>query len=341
MTGDKAKQVDSAGKRETRTVDRLLIKLGLIGVALVSVLSLLTWVSRDYLAIALTPAKISTRSRSQAAIDADKLFWQTFHTGNYNGIERALEVVTAAYLQTPGDAITASHVGWLHIWRVSERARLVAPPSTITDDVILARRYFEESVRLAPHDARTQGFLASAMLAEGQVQGDERLTRRGYFAMHAAVRAWPAFNLFTAGYVLSSQPVQSREFREALDDQWQNLETCVGQRIDRFRPDIAQYIGKIKDRRACLNTPIAPHNVEGFFLNMGDMLVKSGEWQLATVVYEDARLSPQFQSWPFIAVLNDRIRNAQRNVTPFSMGAAGGPPLMVNSAFSCMACHEN
>jgi len=30
-------------------------------------------------------------------------------------------------------------------------------------------------------------------------------------------------------------------------------------------------------KRVCWNSWIAPHNFEGFFLNMGDMLVKSGD----------------------------------------------------------------
>jgi hypothetical protein len=32
-------------------------------------------------------------------------------------------------------------------------------PATITDDILLARRYFQEAVTLNPADARTLGFL--------------------------------------------------------------------------------------------------------------------------------------------------------------------------------------
>ena len=299
------------------------------------------WARFDRIIVALTPAKVATHQRSAAALAADQLFWHTFHGGDYKAIQPALEAGTAAYLQTPGDAITASHIGWLHIWRVAERARVPAAPATITDDVILARRYFEESVRLEPHDPRTQGFLASAMMSEGQVEGDARLTLRGYLAMHDAVRAWPAFNLFTAGYVLSDRPLQSAQFREALDDQWKNLDACAGSRIDRSHPGFSKFMDKIKDRRACLNTSAAPHNIEGFFLNMGDMLVRTGQWRLAQEIYADAKLSPQYAAWPFGAILEDRIRNAQRNVVPFGSGGDRTNPLMVDSAFSCMACHQN
>ena len=68
----------------------------------------------------------------------------------------------AAYLANPNDAVTAAHIGWLHIWRLSERARLghgVGPD--ITDHAVLARKYFEEAVRLHPGEARYLGFYAS------------------------------------------------------------------------------------------------------------------------------------------------------------------------------------
>ena len=37
----------------------------------------------------------------------------------------------------------------------------------ITDEAVLARRYFQEAVALHPHDARYLGFLGSTQLAEG------------------------------------------------------------------------------------------------------------------------------------------------------------------------------
>lgn len=315
--------------------------VAMIVVLAVAVAGFVTWTCWSRIAVALAPAKSAVRSRSAAALAADDLFWRTFHSAKYEGIQSTLEVLTAAYLQTPGDAVTASHIAWLHFWRVAERKRLPNAPATITDDVLLARRYFEESVNLNPHDPRTQGFLASALMSEGQVQGDERLVRHGYFAMQDAIRAWPAFNLFTAGYVLSDLPTDSDQFQEGLEDQWKDLDACAGERIDRLHPDLSKYMGKIKDQRACLNTRIAPHNIEGFLLNMGDMLVKSGNWQLAQEIYGDARLSPQYGAWPFAAVLEDRIRNAELNVAEFVRGKNPSTPVMVDSAFSCMACHED
>ena len=97
-------------------------------------------------------------------------------------------------------------------------------------------------------------------------------------------------------------------------------------------------------KRACWNSWIAPHNFEGFFLNMGDMLVKAGDWQTAQRIYSNAKLSSTYAQWPYRRALEERIRDARDNVTAFnaSADAGGSEPrrIMIDSVFSCMACHQ-
>jgi hypothetical protein len=303
--------------------------------------------SCGYIAEHTAPSKHAASTRTDLAIRADALFWATFHGGEYAQAPVALDALTAAYLASPTDAVTAAHIGWLHIWRLSERQRLATVPATITDEAVLARRYFQEAVALHPGEPRYLGFLASATLAEGAIHQDERLTRRGYFMLLDAIKGWPEFNLFTAGYVLSAQPVESKNFKQALNWQWQDIDDCVGEQVDRKNPDFAKYMhlatteGK---KRACWNSWIAPHNFEGFFMNMGDMLVKAGDWQTGRKIYEDARLSPSYSQWPFRETLEGRIRDAQDNVALFSsnrsVNGAAGKPMMIDSPFSCVACHQ-
>jgi hypothetical protein len=298
-----------------------------------------------YLAVATAPSKQAATSRSEAAVNADKVFWETFHSGEYDKIQGALGVLTAAYLDTPDDAITASHVAWLHIWRIAERTRLNPLPPIITDDIVLARKYFQEAVTLNPADARYLGFLGSSMLIEGDIHKDEKLTRRGYYLLLDSIRTFPEFNYFTAGYTMSSRPADSSRFREALDYQWRNLDVCVGETLNRANPDFTQYMSQATaqgSKRVCWNSWIAPHNFEGFFLNMGDMLVKSGDWQTAQKIYANARLSANYETWNFRNVLEHRIRDAQANVAEFNAprGTQGTRRIMLNSEFSCMACHQ-
>lgn len=299
-----------------------------------------------YLAEHTAPAKPASAQRTGAGLQADALFWTTLHSGNYDGVPAALEALKAAYLQSPGDAVTAARIGFLHTWRLAERARLGAPPASITDHALLARRYFDEAVALNPADARHRGFLASVMLAEASIHQDEKLRRRSYYAMQDAVDAWPEFNLFTAGYSFSGQPAASAPFKEGLQMQWRTLDLCSGTTIDRRQPDFAPYMAlqtQQGPKRACWNSWIAPHNFEGFFLNMGDMLVKSGDWALAQQVYANARLSPDYAGWPYRPVLEARITQAQANVGAFNAppGAAAGDQVMMSQTrFACMACHQ-
>jgi hypothetical protein len=315
-----------------------------VAVALALAIGVAGWANRDSIAIWLAPIKKATSPRSNAALKADELFWRTFHSGAYEEIPRVLEVLMAAYLQTPTDAVTAAHIAWLHNWRMAERARSPAVPATITDHTILARRYFDEAVRLDPSDARYLGFLAGHMVAEGTLHKDERLVRRGYYMLLDAIEAWPEFNLFTAGYVMSRLPADSPRFKEGLEWEWRNLDVCVEERIDRTNPDYTKYMAletKEGTKRVCWNSWIAPHNFEGFFLNMGDMLVKSGDWQTARKIYANAKLSREYATWKLAPVLEARIAQAQDNVAAFN-GVEGAPvrPIMLNSAFSCTACHQ-
>ena len=297
------------------------------------------------IAVWTAPDKAASAERTALARQADALFWKTLNGGEYEEIPAALSAMTAAYLDDPHDAVTAARVGWLHIWRIAERARLAAASPSITDDAVLARKYFEEAVRLNPKEARYQGFLASTLLMEGNIHKDEKLTRRGYYAMRDAIRAWPEFNYFTAGYVVSGRPHTSALFREGVEFQWRALETCVGEQVDREHLDYARFMPRQTTegpRRVCWNSTIAPHNFEGFLLNLGDMLVKAGEPERAIVVYGNARHAPDYGAWPYKNVLEDRIRNAARYVEPFRATDAdpGAPVIMFHSRFACVACHQ-
>jgi hypothetical protein len=213
------------------------------------------------IAVWSAPEKAPSAQRTPAAARADEVFWRTLHSGAYEQIPEALVALKAAYLADPNDAVTAAHIGFLHIWRLSERARLAPGPGPdITDHAVLARKYFEEAVRLNPKEARYLGFYASLLMAEGSIHKDERLLRRGYFTMKEAVAAWPEFNEFTAGYVAASQPHDSPRFQEGLEAMWRNVDVCVGEQVDRANPDYARYMRletKEGPKRVCWNSWIA------------------------------------------------------------------------------------
>lgn len=294
------------------------------------------------------PEKAKKKSHMEAYNNAEKKFWNAFHNGEYGKIPELLEVYKAIYVENPGHYQSAARIGFIHTWALSERRRLKSIPPSITDHATLCQKYFKEAYSMKD-DPRYLGFWSSCILAEAEIHGNERDLRKGYFLMKDAIAAWPEFNNFTGGYVLSNQEYDSDLISTAADWLWSNLDACTDEKVDRDNPNYAKYMTKetLKgSKRVCWNSNKAPHNFEGFFLNMGDLLVKQGYPKKAKIIYANAKLSNTYQSWAYAGVLEERIRNAEQNVKEFRKVVSAGslpshPISMFNSAYSCMACHQN
>jgi tetratricopeptide (TPR) repeat protein len=293
------------------------------------------------------PEKKPAKSDPEAWKTLDKKFWQAFHGGQYNQIEPLLNQFKAVYADHPNHSGISARIGFLHVWSLAERRRYRKIPSAILNDATLCRKFFSEASRLKPDDARFKGFWASCILAEADIHQREKDLRKGFFLMKEAIADWPQFNYFTAGYVLSGLSHKSDLYAEALDWQWKNIEVCADATIDRQYPNYKQFIAdvpKTGEYRACWNSAIAPHNFEGFFLNMGDMLVKNGQPDVAKKIYATAKLAPNFDKWPFRKVLEHRIKNAEINQKYFQRSLKNQenpkhPVIMFESRFACTACH--
>ncbi|HMS80759.1 MAG TPA: hypothetical protein PKC20_14735, partial [Burkholderiaceae bacterium] len=100
-------------------------------------------------------------------------------------------------------------------------------------------------------------------------------------------------------------------------------------------PRAVRFEALVGAARALLGGPPEPEDAR----HVGDMLVKAGGPTLARRVYAQARLSPDYARWPFRAVLEGRIEQADANVGPFRAGT-GGTPMMGRSQYACVACHQ-
>lgn len=300
----------------------------------------------EKITLMLTPKKQPLASHSPLAEKAESNFWATLHKGEYEKIPDVQKLLLAAYLENPNDPKLAAHLGFVHIWKITERQREKNREPTIVNEIILARKYFADACELYPQDARVQGFLGDSMLVEGSIFHDKRREVRGYFQLQKAISMWPEFNYFTAGYPMSTLAVHSKEFQQGLAWQWETLDRCAGQTIDKNNPDYSPYMTRETQKgplRACWNSWIAPHNFEGFFLNMGDMLVKQGQWQTAIKIYNNARLSKSYLSWPYRYLLESHLQHAQENVSNFQKNLTDAPDkqLLFNSGYGCVACHQS
>lgn len=296
-------------------------------------------------ALMTTPAKKPKTSHSALANMAKNTFWENLHAGNYDKLPETTKYLTAAYLENPNDPTIAAYLGFAHIWKIAERQRLSGNPPTIVDEIILSKKYFADSVELDPTDPRTQGFLGDAILISGDIFHDERQQVRGYFKLKRAINKWPEFNYFTAGYPMSVRDRDSDIFKQALDWQWKTMDLCAQTKVNRQTGDFSPYMHletTMGVKRACWNSWIAPHNFEGFFMNMGDMLVKSGDWKTGVKIYNNAKLSKTYSSWPYRDMLEKRIANAEENVKYFNetKQMLRDKSIMFNSGYGCAACHQ-
>ena len=324
---------------------KTVIGIGLILFSIIVTIILIP-ILTPFFAVQFAPEKIAQASQSDLAKQASFTFWENFHAGNYDKIPDIRFLLTAAYVENPNDPQIALLLAHTHLWSLAERDREAQDP-LITDHAILAERYFSEAARLTPEDARIPGWLGSVKLALGSIHQDEKATREGYFMLKEAVELWPEFNNFTAGFAVSGLAADSDIYQEGLAYQWHNIDVCIestGESIDRTHPDYSSYLvleTTTGPKRTCWNSTIAPHNFEGFFLNMGDMLLKNGDTEAATHIYQIAQLSPDYDSWPYKSVLEARLTNLDSLAQQFlTADLESQPEIMFNSSYNCMACHQ-
>ena len=310
----------------------------------------LNLVACEKVAVFMAPSKKPTPSQSKTATNAENYFWSILHKGNYQDIARAEKYLMAAYLKNPNDPKLAADMGFLHIWKVTERQRHASKNPLISEEIILSKYYFADAHALKPNDAIYESFLGDTQLISGTIFNDKREQTQGYFTLKDAIRKWPQFSYFPAGYPMTNLSRDSKQFKKALEWQWKTMDICAGKKINRKAPYFSVNTVKKPDARkqqACLDTWAAPHNLEGFFLNMGDMLVKSGDWQTGVAIYKNARNIPNYSFWPYRHMLEKRIINAKENVKYFQstyneQKSTLNPDrnILFNSGYGCVACHQ-
>ena len=273
---------------------------------------------------------------------ADAFFWDRFHAGDYAAIPAMLGQLEGALDNTPADPSLERHVAWTHIWRLGELPRGLAGPAELGESLAVTGPRFARARELNPGDPRVLGFLAAYTLVQGILFDDAALYDEGSALFREGIAAWPEFNYFSSGYILSQLPRESPGFQLGLEQQWRNVDVCTGVVVDRHDPDLDPVFGRetlVGRQRVCFNSWIAPFNLEGFFLNMGDMLVKDGQTATGVQIYEAARRVPGYDRWPYRDVLEQRIVQAAENAEAFNRPSSGRP-IMVQSTYACAGCHQ-
>lgn len=305
--------------------------------------------------------KTLVNSLSDKRTSAIKHFWQTFEHGAYDQINNSIVELKALYLENPNDSEIALLIAHLHFWKVAERFRLkenVCP--NITDHLIVAGKYFEEAQDLNPKDARIDGWLAGVDMSLAEIHNNPKNMRKAYFRGKKSIRKYPAFNHFSIAYLFSNRPYNDRFYKKAINSFFKSMDIATHNTIDRDNFNYEAYLYLEKEepnerlKRAVWNGPKAKHNLEGFFLIMGDFLVKAGRTEEALIAYNNAKLIPSFEDWPFKDILNRRISDITVNVEHFKITSKkiNENPSYINSvdfspdrsmifnSYNCTVCHQ-
>lgn len=321
-------------------------------VLLVLAVSLLWWYvkggGQGWLAVATAPQPVGSRSVTPTAKLAEETFWNTLHGGKYEEIPATIDLLTKAFREHPQDPHLARRLGFLHAWRLLERNRMEAIPATIADHAILSQHFYDASRRLNPTDDRMLGAQAVLRMLNGMVGKDERLVREGYFMGKESNEKFPEFNFFTISVALAALPHTDPLFKEAVDMQWKLMESCdtFGDlKLNLTREDYAKRFPGPK--RVCWDSWIAPHNIKGTLLHMGDILVKNGDWRGGVEIYSRIKAIQDYENWPMKDFLESRIRDAQANVEHFRVDYTDRltetirrPAMLMHTGYFCVSCHQ-
>jgi len=263
------------------------------------------------LAVALSCAACSQNDDAEQQPEAIAGFFKTFHASRYSEASaRAAELDAAAHA-SPSHGRLAFDRALAHNWHVQEwRREPNQELNAIQSEARSLLGLFQTAYDLNPEDPRVGCFLGLQQVGAGRALQDLQLLKQGLATLDKAVREWPEFNLFCLGLAYDYLPADDPDYELAVEAALSNVEACVDGPLDRNNPDITPYVGQATTqgpKSACWNNDIAPHNAEGFYLWVGDLLVKQGNVQAAQAAYRSVQAIPEYESWPYRALLEDRL----------------------------------
>ena len=281
--------------------------------------------------------------------DGRDAFFEALDTGDYQQLDDIITTLTREH--NDGDDHSTAVLAFAHAWRMSESPRDPGNPRVV-EHADSAVRYFEEAIERFPEDPRLLGFLGGFRQAVGTIHDEPNLRRKGWFEIAKSARQWPEWGLFTRAYVATQMDPSERRYKKALKFYWKNLDKCIEDKVDRDDFDFkAWHEASMADDdpwnwRACHNTDVAPHNVEGFFMAFGDMLAKGGDERNARIMYQAALEVPEADEWPYRHIAEARLENLAELEGWFNEEIDRSEEIdsnrvtMIQGAYGCTGCHQ-
>jgi hypothetical protein len=257
--------------------------------------------------------------------DATQAFWVVFTNGRFEERDAVTAGLADAAEMYPDEEEFALLHGLAALWRLAEptadeeddMAGLIAAATT-------ARSELERAYELCPTDHRLPAWLGPIIVNTGRAIGDDATIDQGLEVLQQGIDNYPSFVLFSKLLIFAQEPKDDPSFQGALEALTENEMVC-----------------ELADP-ACSNHPRAAHNREGASIFMGDVHAKAGDREAALEAYERILDEPDYASWDYRALLEDRIAMLDERIASFdNADAADDFKSAWSSTYQCSICHKN
>jgi hypothetical protein len=262
-------------------------------------------------------------------------FWEAFHEGDHAAIadvRRALDDELAA----GPDAYATFLRAHVDLWELVEVVGLGDDPSAKAALAFAALENFERAMEASPSDVRLHAWHGLLVTGVAEATGNGTMYEAGIEEIELAATgdSGGLVGGFTLMSVLARNAPSDPRFEAAVEATWQMMERCVGDAVDRQDPDMTG----LPIAGACQNTSMTPHAWEGFWLSAGDVLAKAGQREVATTLYDNAKLGPDFASWRYQPELEQRLDDLDARIAAYAdLDPFNDPPLGASAL--CNGCH--
>ncbi len=290
-----------------------------------------------------------TSFRTPAGYQAADNFWRVFQCADYGASDQALSMLMQAQAADPEDSHLVELVGLCSFWKVVEHARGGLDSRSVHPLAVQSLQYVEEAGRRDPGNRLIPGFISSARYQLGAMNCDQGAMNQAICEFNKNTQFYPQFHGFVQGWVLTAMlPPDHPEYDGAVEAYFKTLDSCAGIRVPRIFPKVGPIGLAVLAKRSatetvCYDTNIAPHNVEGTLLGLGDALLKKGKQRQARIVYESIMQVPNYVHWPYKELLMHRINNMDMLQKKFVADSGClnvvEPAMMFQSTICCTGCH--
>lgn len=260
-------------------------------------------------------------------------FWDAFNASDYAARDALIAKLEAATQEHPDEEEFAFLLAHANLWRAAE-AQSANDLLLALDSALAAEKGFERASALCPTDARIAAWLGPMKILNGRLLGESARREEGERILAKGIELYPSFVSFSNFIAYGDEPLESPNFKKALD----SARYFVG-----LNDGTDSYCQRTGDS-VCSNSERIPHNLQGLSLYVGDVFVKARDRDLALKAYKLVDIADaDTQSWPFRTKLEQRIRDVDANIAAASSASEDDDlayAWKLGTGSTCASCHR-